>query len=222
MTRFRLAIFDLAGTTVKDTNTVGACLQRALAEVGVHAPMDDVNAVMGIRKPIAIRILLEKHGHSAPPELVEKIDQDFRERMIETYRTSPDVGEIPGAKRTFRGLRDLGIKVAVNTGFDRETTDILLERMSWGKLIDASITSDEVENGRPHPDMILALCARLSVQPEDVIKVGDTPADIQEGIAARVGLNLGVSYGTHTEAQLLPYGPDGLLSDLTDLLNLDL
>lgn len=219
MAIYKLAVFDLAGTTVKDTNTVGKCLQDALEAVGVQVSVEDVNSVMGIRKPVAIKQLLDRAGAEGDPDV---IDADFRKRMIETYRNSPDVQEIPGTTKTFGVLRKMGIKIAVDTGFDRETTDILLERMGWGDLLDDSITSDEVENGRPAPDMLLELCRRAGVSPDETIKVGDTPADIQEGASAKVGLNVGVTYGTHTEAQLQPYGPDVLLSEIGDLLRLDI
>jgi phosphonatase-like hydrolase len=219
MARYKLAIFDLAGTTVKDTNTVGKCLQEALEAVGVKVGVAEVNSVMGIRKPVAIQQLLDQAGVKGD---ANAIDADFRQRMIATYQSGSDIEEIPGTTKTFRVLREMGIRIAVDTGFDRETTNILLDRMGWGDLVDDSITSDEVENGRPAADMILELCRRAGVTPDETIKIGDTPADIQEGASARVGLNAGVTYGTHTEAQLQPYGPDVLLSEIGDLLRLDL
>jgi phosphoglycolate phosphatase-like HAD superfamily hydrolase len=66
--------------------------------------------------------------------------------------------------------------------------------------------------------MIVELCRRAGVQPHQVIKIGDTPADIQEGQSAQVGLNVGVTYGTHTREQLLPFGPDKLIDSLDELL----
>jgi phosphonatase-like hydrolase len=219
MARFKLAIFDLAGTTVKDSNTVGKCLQDALEEVGVSVTVADVNAVMGIRKPVAIQKLLDQYDATGD---VETIDNDFRERMIETYRSSDEVAEIPGTSSTFRVLKEMGIRIAVDTGFDRETVDILLDRMNWSDLLDDSIASDEVASGRPSPDMINELCRRAGVLPSETIKVGDTPADLQEGSAARVGLNLAVSYGTHSADELERYAPDAILSEIGDLLRLDI
>lgn len=219
MPHFKLAIFDLAGTTVRDTNTVGSCLQGALRSAGLEVSVPDVNSVMGIRKPIAIQMLLDRYSFSGDVELIH---DRFVELMIETYRTSPDIAEIPGVTPTFQELKARGIRVAVDTGFDRATTNMLLARMNWGDLLDDSITSDEVAHGRPHPDMALELCRRAGVTPAETIKVGDTPADLQEGAAACVGLNVGVLYGTHTEEELSPYGPDALLSDIRELLLLEI
>ena len=219
MGNIKLAIFDLAGTTVRDTNTVGSCLQTALAESGIDVSVNDVNAVMGIRKPIAIQMLLDQYKGEGD---VERIHDRFLELMIETYRTSEAVAEIDGTSETFSRLKEMGIRVAVDTGFDRQTTGVLLSRMNWNGLLDDSITSDEVAKGRPYPYMIRELCRRAGVTPHETIKVGDTPADLQEGRAAAVGLNIGVTYGTHTKEQLLPYEPDALLSNIRELLLLEI
>ncbi len=92
--------------------------------------------------------------------------------------------------------------------------------MPWDGLIDDSITSDEVEHGRPEPDMIFELCRRANVSPEETIKVGDTPADILQGRAAGVGLVVATTYGTHTKEQLEKHNPDLFIDQIGDLLNL--
>lgn len=219
MSQYKLAIFDLAGTTVKDTNTVGACLQAALKTVGVDATVDDVNAVMGQPKPWAIEMLLKQYEAEGD---VPTLYAEFRRLMVEFYQTSKEVGEIEGASETFRGLKEKGLLIAVDTGFERDITDVLLERMQWGTLVDDSITTNEVENGRPAPDMIFELCKRHSVEPHEVIKIGDTPADIAEGKNAKAGLVVGVVYGTHTRQQLESLGADMLIEDIKELLAIDL
>lgn len=219
MKSIQLVIFDLAGTTVHDTNTVGQCLQHALESAGLAVSVDEVNAVMGYPKPEAIRILLEQRQHGGT---VEAIHTDFQNRMIETYRTSPEIREIEGASETFRELNTRGYRIAVDTGFDRPIVDVLLGRLPWEGLVDDSITSDEVERGRPHPDMALELCRRAGVDPAHAAKVGDTPSDIQEGRAAGCGMVIATLYGTHTLAQLEPFAPDAYLSDIRELLTMDL
>jgi phosphonatase-like hydrolase len=215
MSRFRLAVFDLAGTTVQDANTVGGCLQAALEAAGIPAPLDQVNAVMGISKPVAIRGLIEAAGLHGD---VDAIHEDFRARMMETYRTSEEVREIEGAGECFRGLKEMGIRVTVDTGFDRETTAILLDRMDWEGLVDDSITSDEVEQGRPAPDMILELCRRAGAEPSETVKIGDTPSDVAQGRSAGAGLVIGVTHGTHTRQQMLALEPDEIADSLAEVL----
>ncbi|WP_165228585.1 phosphonatase-like hydrolase [Aquisphaera insulae] len=212
-----LVIFDLAGTTVDDGDAVNRCLRDALAAAGVTVTRDAVNGVMGIPKPVAIGVLL---GGDAPADRIAAIFDDFAVRMTRFYAEDPAVAEVAGTSETFAALRAAGIKVAVNTGFDRAVTRTLLDRLGWerGGLIDASLCSDEVPRGRPHPDMIRRLMADLGVgDPRSVAKVGDTPADLQEGTAAGCGRVVGVLNGTHTRPQLEGFPHTDLIASVADL-----
>ena len=87
---------------------------------------------MGLPKPVAISMLIEENGRS--PDLgprLEAIHRDFVARSIAFYRTDPSVREVEGASRVFDLLRQAGIRVALNTGFDRAITDVILGRLGW-------------------------------------------------------------------------------------------
>src|SRR5580765_1629610 len=60
--RFRLVVFDVAGTTVLDGDLVVECMQAALGD-RVNVPRQDVRDVMGLPKPLAIKHLLSSHGN---------------------------------------------------------------------------------------------------------------------------------------------------------------
>jgi phosphonatase-like hydrolase len=216
-----LVVFDMAGTTVNDEDSVSRCVQAALGAVGVAVTVDEVNEVMGIPKPEAIRSLV---GNSPRrDELADRIDEihrDFVARSIRFYQTDSSVREVPGSEQAFRALKDAGIKVALNTGFDRSITRTILDRLGWSDspLIDATIASDEVARGRPHPDMIRTLMGRLGIaDPANVAKVGDTPVDLLEGKNAGCGMIVGVTEGTHDRAQLEPYPHTHLIGAVRDL-----
>src|SRR5258708_32172514 len=183
-----LIIFDLAGTTVEDNKDVHRVLQSALRKYGVVISIEEANAVMGIPKPVAIeQLLLEKEHSSITPDLIMQIHAVFVHEMIDFYEHHPGVREKKGVTDAFKSLRDKGIKIGVDTGFDRPITDPLLQRMGWekGGLLDVSVTSDEVAKGRPFPDLIFRAMELTGVSMvERVAKVGDTASDLQEGTSA--------------------------------------
>lgn len=214
-----LVVFDMAGTTVFDgEGAVARCLCDTLEAAGYPVTMPAAIALMGIPKPIAIRQLLTEQGISPNDSLITTLHKDFITRMLAYYRESPEVASISGAEEIFAALRSAGIKVALDTGFSRDIADAVIERLNWQSKIDASITSDEVPNGRPHPDMILALMARFGItDPARVAKVGDTPSDLQEGHAAHCRWVIGVTEGTHTAEQLTAYPHTHLIPSVAAL-----
>jgi phosphonatase-like hydrolase len=211
----------MAGTTVSEGGAVYQCLRDTLAANGLEVSANSVHQVKGMDKYEALRILIEKSDmrEDLLPGL-DVIHEDFVERMIEFYRSDPSVGEIPGASETFRRLRRAGVKVALNTGFSRDIAQTLIDRLNWERddLIDASVTSDEVDCGRPRPDMIRLLMMKLGVaDPRRIAKVGDTPADLLEGRNAECGLVIGVTRGASTREQLEGFPHDHLIGSVADL-----
>lgn len=216
-----LVIFDMAGTTFQDRDGVSNSFREALAAAGLTVDPTTVKGVMGLPKPEALRRLITASPQAASflPRL-PAIHADFVKRMQQYYVTNPAILETPGAGALFAQLRRNGIKVALNSGFSRDIAQIILTRLGWleGQAIDASVTSDEVPRGRPHPDMVLHLMKRLGItDPRNVAKVGDTPADLQEGTNAGCGLVIGVTQGSHTREQLAQYPHSHLISTVADL-----
>ena len=71
---------------------------------------------------------------------------------------------VGGAVEAFFGLRERGVKVALTTGFDRDTTTLLLSALGWLKnTVDAIVCGDDVVHGRPEPDLILRAMAHVGV-----------------------------------------------------------
>lgn len=217
---YRLAVFDMAGTTVSNTDLVALVLVQTLAAHGFPAGLKEARALMGYPKPEAIRRLL---GAAADEALVHKLHDDFVPRMIASYRDSEDVAPMPDAEGCFAVLRARGIRVALNTAFSRDIAQIIVDRFNWQKdgLIDDLIATDEVAEGRPQPHMIRALMERQGLgDPAAVIKIGDTEVDIREGRNAGAGLVIGVTTGAYSRAALEAYAPDHIIDSLSELMPL--
>ncbi|MGO9919243.1 MAG: phosphonatase-like hydrolase [Isosphaeraceae bacterium] len=216
-----LVVFDIAGTTVDDADSVNVCVRAALSAAGISATREEVNNVMGLAKPEAIAKLVERAGQGDfDPARIRSIHDDFVARSIEYYQHGPGAHEVTGATLVFQTLKRAGIRIALNTGFSRAITQVILGRVGWldRQLIDATICSDEVARGRPYPDMIRELMLRCGVaDPLRVVKVGDTPADLQEGRNAGCGLVVGVTGGTHTRRELEPYPHTHLVDTIREL-----
>lgn len=219
-----LVVFDLAGTTVKDNQDVHKVLQKVLAQIGVTISLEEANAVMGIPKPVAIRILLEQREiFPITDKLVQEIHDTFVSEMIHFYLEDDSVGEKEGVSETFRNLKQQNIKVGIDTGFDRQITNALLNRLGWvaNGLIDCSVTSDEVEYGRPHPDLIYKAMRLTGVSDvRRVAKVGDTVSDLQEGSSAGCGLVIAITTGAFSVEKLQREKHTHLINQIPEVLEL--
>jgi phosphonatase-like hydrolase len=126
---------------------------------------------------------------------------------------------VPGAEDVFGRLRADGVRVALTTGFDRETVVALLTSLGWiHGTFDAIACDDDVRNGRPAPDLILRVMDETGVRrAADVANVGDTTADLLAGHNAGVGWNVGVWSGAHSRARLVLAPHTHLVESVRDL-----
>lgn len=223
---YQLVVFDMAGTTVKDNKDVHRILKSALHKHDIEISIDDANEVMGIPKPVAIRKLLLKRyqgTHVITDDWINVIHRQFMSEMVRFYEDDPSVGEREGVSETFRNLKRNGVKIAIDTGFDRQIADAILKRLGWEveKLIDFSVTSNEVKLGRPYEDMIFKAMKETGVlDPKKVVKVGDTISDLQQGRAAACGLIVAITSGAFSEEDLKTEHPHHVIGEISELLPL--
>lgn len=95
---------------------------------------------------------------------------------------------IPGVLEAIQLFRQRDLKIGSTTGYTRAMLDLLLEQSAKsGYIPDCSLSPEDVSAGRPLPFMIYENAVRLQVHPLAAIaKIGDTPADIEEGLNAGV------------------------------------
>lgn len=81
----------------------------------------------------------------------------------------------PGAKEFLDYLKEQGIKVGIGTSNSHQLTKAALEAHGIMEDIDCILTSNEVPNGKPEPDIYLKTAERLGVQPQECMVFEDIP-----------------------------------------------
>jgi phosphonatase-like hydrolase len=218
-----LVVFDIAGTTLKDNNEVALAFQEALQAFGYTVPLEKINPLMGYEKGEAIRRMLEEYEELEvliTPAYIQQIHQQFLSIMVRYYNEATDLMPLPGVEEVFDRLKESGIKRALNTGFSKSITDVILQRLAWvPEKVDYVISSSEVPAGRPAPFMIESLMQQAGVpDAKQVIKVGDTEVDIREGRNAGCLYSIGITTGAFTREALEAYQPDFIIDNLAELL----
>ena len=218
MKEIKLAVFDMAGTTVNEDNVVYKTVRNALARSGVEVTLDTVLEFgAGKEKFKAISDILEETQTNGVD--AKAVFEDFKVMLKEAY-DHLEVTSYDGVEELFGVLKAHGVKVVLNTGYDRKTAQSLLDKLEWvvGLQIDGLITADDVEQGRPSSEMIDKAMEMFRITDSaQVLKAGDSVIDIEEGKNANCGITVGVLTGAQTREQLETADPTMILDSLSEL-----
>lgn len=214
-----LVALDMAGTTVDDHGLVYDALRDCVTETGASVDPVDLQAWMGTDKLTAIGALLPLGGGDADgaPAAFER----FRVILADSYRANPPVA-LTGVDEALRFLRELGVKIALTTGFSDDVAYPILDVIGWsvGVQLDAVVTTSDVTAGRPAPYLIQHAMEKTGVTDvRAVLAAGDTAVDLRAARNAGV-VAVGVLSGALGRAELEKHPHDYILDSVVDLLDL--
>lgn len=218
----QLVVFDMAGTTVNEQNVVYKTVHKAILRAGFQVSLDSVLLIAaGKEKFEAICNVLEHlGGGSLSLQTARAIHRDFESLLDDAYDALTPM-PMPGSERVFTTLRLRGIKVVLNTGYKRPVAEGLLQKLHWkeGRTFDLLLTADDVPMSRPHPDMIFVAMKRFGItDAQQVAKIGDSIADIEEGKNAGCQIAAGITTGAQTAEQLQTAHPTHIFNALEELI----
>jgi phosphonatase-like hydrolase len=198
--KIRLVILDIGGTIIEDHGEVPNAMHDALAGQGITVSFGEIAEWRGASKREMVRHFVQLRTGALDPPLITKIYDQFVAQVNKSYAT---VKPIPGAEAAISEMRRDGYLLATTTGFDRPLTQAILGRLGWQKLFLASITSDDVLDGRPAPYLLFhAMEAAHVDNVAEAIAVGDTPLDLQAANNGGLAAAIGVYSGAATEERL--------------------
>ncbi|GAB4151558.1 MAG: phosphonoacetaldehyde hydrolase [Candidatus Promineifilaceae bacterium] len=188
-------VLDWAGTTVD----YGSCAPAAVfvavfRQAGVEITAAEARGPMGMHKKDHIREVMrlprvaaawaEKHGSSPGKADVQQLYEAFTPRQMAVIVEYADL--IPGTLAAIADFRQRGLKIGSCTGYTKEMMAVLIPAAAArGYAPDEVVCGTDVPAGRPQPWMALVNAMRLGVYPmAAVVKIGDTPADVAEGLNA--------------------------------------
>ena len=229
----KMIMFDLSGTTVYDDTGVRDCLYKAAQEYKLNVTPDEILLHMGTNKIHLYQFLIsrsqgnkidfrdfETHIDPKTFDKAKEIYDRYVTIMIDHYKR--ECREVDGASEVFKWCHKNNIKVATDTGFHNDVTSAIMDGLGWVRdgLVDLSVDLDMVPEGkgRPAPYMIFHAMNHFNIQNvREVLKIGDTPADMLEGYNAGCRAVIGVLSGPRPVTAWGQYWHTHVIESVKDL-----
>lgn len=210
----RLAIFDCDGTLVDSGADIIAAMNRAFEAEGLAPPLPEATrAIVGLSLPQALAVLAPGMAPSVQAHLAEGYKEAFR-----AMRNAGEVGEslYDGILHALDALLRKGWLLGIATGKSDRGLGHCLERHGLTGHF-ATVQTADRHPSKPHPSMIKAALAQSGVPPERSAVIGDTSYDMAMASAAG-SLAVGVTWGYHSEAELIGAGAQRIAQAPANLL----
>ena len=173
-------IFDMDGVLIDSERQSNEGWLWAAGQLGVDMPIWLIDSFKG-----------------APAELCCKFFDDYYKGVIDYWeakelrtqhvykiRETEGIPVKKGVKDIFEYIRNNGLKCAVATSTRRESAEKTLHEIGVWDYLDAVVYGDEVERGKPEPDIFLRAAKAIGVNPSEAVVVEDSINGIKAGYAA--------------------------------------
>ena len=219
----QLVVFDLAGVVLGQSEGLLNSFVVAMQAHGVVVEPEVASVAMGYPAMVGIERMLAwlRPEATAGGALHEQVFQSFLKQHIRYCRYTDRMEWVPGLLTTCAALRKCGVRIAMATSLEDEVVELLNDRLQWRQsgLFDLWQSGTRVADVRPGPGLIRDLMARADVvNPAAVVKVGDTPVDMEEGHHAGCGWTMLLDSGWLDGLAIASARPDAILEYVDDLL----
>src|SRR5438552_14267822 len=177
--QFRAIIFDLDGVLADSEPWWNEIDAKMLAEHGVTYKGEYHRDVLGVSYRIAIEFYKKKFGITAPTEELMR-----RRGEIATEFFANRVGLFPSTKDVLNELREMKLRLAVATSSISASARPFLDRHELTPFFDVIVTGDEIERGKPDPDIYLRTAKKLGIGADACLVIEDALSGIAAGKAA--------------------------------------
>ncbi len=210
MTQIAQLLFDLDGTLIDSSDGVVAAINGSLADHGVAPrPANELAPYIGYPLKDVYRNYVDAS--------FESLYTSFRRHAETTVVAAAQ--PLPGADEALREVVARGWPIALVTTKSREHVDGILHKLGWNVMFQATVTSDDVADVKPHPEALASAAKQL---PSDVVAtamIGDTVNDIMPAQAlGMTTIAVASPYGRHERVKALH--PDYWINEISDLIGI--
>lgn len=177
---FEAVIFDMDGVLVDSEPLHFATTNEVLARRGVALDQAAYDECIGMDEPAFSALLSERFGLTESPAVLA------RERVTSALVSLAErpLPPLPGVLELLLSLQAEGKALALASSASRPQVALILDQLGVTKLFSAIVSKDDVERGKPAPDLFMAAARRLGVAPGACLVVEDAVLGVEAARAA--------------------------------------
>lgn len=168
------AIFDLDGTLIFSPNLHITAWKKLFASYGISLTEEELKEQSGYKNIIFIKKILDRRNRNDLDANALSNEKDAI--VISILKTSPAT-VFPDAIQLLQLLKKNSVKIALATSSSKQTALILAKELLT--YFDFMVFAEDVDYGKPYPEMFLKAAEGLKLNSEDCIVFEDAKSGIE-------------------------------------------
>ena len=193
-------LYDNDGTLVDTHDLILASMRHTTKQV-LGRDFPDQVLMQGVGTPLSAQMLEFAEGNEA---LADEMLRVYREHNHAHHDEA--ISLFPGVAEGLKTLHEAGLGQGVVTAKLHPLAQHGLEIMRVWDCLDCLVGPDDCPKAKPEPDPIIMAAELLGCLPEECVYLGDSPYDMQAGIAAGC-TTVAALWGMFSEELLKSYAP---------------
>ncbi len=204
-------IWDVDGTLVDTAEHHFAAWQALAQEIDRPFSRADFQRTFGWRNPEILRTLFTPDAsESVCEQLALRKENHYREAVRrEGSRLLPGVGVL------LNSAAQAGIPQALGSSAPRGNLELLIEVTDTARYFQAIVCGDDVQRGKPDPEVFLRAAHQLAVEPTNCIVLEDAVVGVEA--AVRAGMRCVAIAGHHSAEKLAAAGATWVVPSLEEI-----
>lgn len=177
----RLVIFDFDGLMVNSEHVVFTALRELFARHGHTFTWEFYCTTIGLPSVEAARVYFARFPIDLSPEAFADAERELTQRYMAT-----ELALMPGLLPLLDDLRARGVRLVIASSSRRAYILPILERFGLAASFDAVVSIDDIERGKPHPDLVLKALAVAGVPAAQALMLEDSAHGAEAAYSAGV------------------------------------
>jgi len=174
------AVFDWDGVILDSSRHHEESWERLARETGKPLPAGHFRKGFGRRNIEIMRDMLGWSRDLAEIDQLSRRKEELYREVVEDWGIDP----LPGVRPWLERLSEAGIPCGIGSSTEAKNVQVGLKKLGLGNFFQTAVTAEQVQRGKPAPDVFLEVSRRLRIGPARCVVFEDAPAGVEAGRAA--------------------------------------
>ncbi|MBV6716461.1 HAD family hydrolase [Paenibacillus chitinolyticus] len=167
----KAVLFDMDGVLI-DSEPIYFDIERSSFDhFGVPVSEEDHHSFVGVTLESMWEQILDKHRI---PFALEQVLTYHKDNVMTILSGHTELTAMPQAERWLSWLKEKQIPVAVASSSPRPLIELIMDKTGLGHYLDVRVSGEEVNHGKPAPDIFLHAAGLLGVEPSSCLVIEDS------------------------------------------------